>query len=223
MMTEKYRRARERLINLKATSGDDKSDFPPLQDTDLSRPGAEGKDATLGDSSTEVGWVWSNEVFSQESLRTEAQQKKIAEELQRVPWFRAKADAQRWIEEVEILEEEFRRMIAGCNKMGEVWQRAAEGTEGRGSGHIAYAHQKSDMFRRMSDKAREVFQSEGVGGGWPEKGESLMAYLRSCRPKMTVDWEVLSGRSLESALQETPGICHNDGSSSDSEIGSGEE
>ncbi|KAL0058522.1 hypothetical protein AAF712_014799 [Marasmius tenuissimus] len=220
IMSAKYKTAREWLINLGVTSGDSGSDFPPLDDTDLYRPGTEALDASLGEGSKTVGWIWSNEAFSRESLRTEGQQEKIAEELQRVPWFRAKADAQRWIEEVEILEEEFQQMIAGCNKMGDVWQQAAE-AQNWVRGYIAYAHQKADMFCLMADKARKVFESKVVGGGWPNEGESLTVYLRAHRPKMTIDWEALRGRPLETALKDTPGVVHSEEEvSSDSDSGS---
>ncbi|KAK1227310.1 hypothetical protein PQX77_009695 [Marasmius sp. AFHP31] len=224
VMSAKYRTARERLINLGVTSGDPTSGFPPLnEDTDLYRPGTEKYDAQLGEGSKTVGWIWSNEAFCRESLRTEGQQDKIAEELERVPWFRVKADAQRWIEEVEILEEEFRRTIAGCNKMGEVWEQAAD-PQGRGPGYVAYAHQKADMFRLMANKARNVFESKEVGGGWPSEGQSLTVYLRGRRPKMTVDWKAVRGRSLEAALKDTPGVIQSeDESSSDSEAGSSAE
>ncbi|KAK1222461.1 hypothetical protein PQX77_014666 [Marasmius sp. AFHP31] len=107
-MSTKDRTACKRLINLGVTSGDPTSSFPPLnKDTNLYRPGTEKSDAQLEEGSKTVGWIWSNEAFCRESLRTGGQQDKIANELERVPWLQAKADAQRWIEEVEILEEEF--------------------------------------------------------------------------------------------------------------------
>lgn len=39
----------------------------------------------------------------------------------KVQWFRAQADMMRWVEEAELLEEEYRRLIRACAMMGDVW------------------------------------------------------------------------------------------------------
>jgi hypothetical protein len=54
---------------------------------------------------------------------------------------------ERWIEEVEILEEEFRRTIHGFNKMTVVWTQLADQSSKRG--YTAYGRQKADMYLCM--------------------------------------------------------------------------
>ena len=59
-------------------------------------------------------------------------------------WHRARALAERWEEEVEIIEEEFRRAARGWNKMSEVWLKLGEHYQS--GGHRAYAMQKASAY-----------------------------------------------------------------------------
>lgn len=108
-------------------------------------------------------------------------------------WFRARADMQRWVEEVEILEEEFRRFIRGCEKMSSVWDSLA-GTlpvkygirlnspnGAPTSGYRVYALQKASMYQRMASDARHRFDI--AGGQWPKDGETLSEHVLRRRPK----------------------------------------
>lgn len=119
-----------------------------------------------------------------------------------VQWFRAKADMDRWMEEVEILEEEFRRYIRACQAMSSYWgemsahqwgpyklPRSTAGFDGT-CGYRVYAAQKADMFQEIAAYAEERFTDPKVGGAWAEKGEDLTQFLRARRPRMTVDWSV---------------------------------
>ncbi|KAL0058117.1 hypothetical protein AAF712_015211 [Marasmius tenuissimus] len=216
VMISKYTKARASLINLKVTDGLDSGDFPPLTKDDLYRPGGNGLDAELGDGSRVAGWIWRRNILGDEDDGSE-QVQKAEEELERVPWFRARADVQRWVEEVELLEEEFRRMISGCEKMSVVWESAAKTPGQKNGGYVAYAYQKSVMFDRMSKRARQLFQDEKVGGGWPGEGQTLTEYLRSRRPTLTVDWGKLALQSQDKAksLKEVPGVKLEEDESSD--------
>ncbi|KAL0061228.1 hypothetical protein AAF712_011987 [Marasmius tenuissimus] len=207
---QKYRVARECLIRLGVTDGSADSDFPELKDEDVYRQGLEKKEAELGEGSKTAGWIWVKALFSE--ARSEEQERAAAEEIERVPWFRARADVHRWLEEVELLEEEFRRMIKGCEKMSEVWKLTAVESRGKGEGYGAYAYHKSDMFARMAWNGREVFESVKVGGGWPAEGQTLSDYLRSRRPRLTVDWtKIASKAKVPPAITVVPGIqCDDD-------------
>ncbi|KAL0564209.1 hypothetical protein V5O48_017844 [Marasmius crinis-equi] len=217
---EKYRRARERLINLGFTDGTDTSDFPALTDDAMYRPKIDGGDAALGEGSRVAGWIW-RKVVSSDSLSPE-QQLQAEDQYERVPWFRAKADMRRWLEEVELLEEEFRRLVRACDHMCKAWNSVANSSS---AGHAAYAYHKADMFSQMSTEAREKLVA--AGGGWPAEGQSLTEYLRSRRPRLSVDWAEV-GAELKSAesLAGISGIQHDDGgdeTSSDEDDDDGED
>jgi len=70
---------------------------------------------------------------------------------------------QRWQEEVEILEEEFRRTIRSFERMGEIW--TALGERSTKQGYAAFAFQKAAMYLDMATDGREKFSI--AGGEWP--------------------------------------------------------
>jgi hypothetical protein len=90
----------------------------------------------------------------------------------------------RWMEEVELVEEELRRLHRGCIKMKDIWERLA--TLNADSGYAPYAYHKADMYTQMAKDAKENLVA--AGGGWPSDGQTLLQYLRSRRPKLDVDW-----------------------------------
>jgi hypothetical protein len=94
-----------------------------------------------------------------------------------VQWHRARAQAERWDEDVEILEEEFRRTVRGFARMSEVWTEMGE--NGDTGGHRAYAMQKASAYGRMAKQARDQF--EAAGGTWPENGTTLFDHVRRLR------------------------------------------
>lgn len=105
---------------------------------------------------------------------------------------------QRWVEEVEILEEEFRRFVRACDKMRDVWNSLSQGQSSKyslphhnwhmeTSGFTVYALQKSSMYEKMSETARKIFLE--VGGSWPDIDETLCEHVAGRRPATEVDWE----------------------------------
>jgi hypothetical protein len=86
----------------------------------------------------------------------------------RVQWFRARAQMERWEEEVEIVEEEFRRTVRSFEKMASVWNEL--GVRSMQEGHAAYAFLKAHIFEGLAHDCREKF--EAAGGSWPN-GRSL--------------------------------------------------
>ena len=65
--------------------------------------------------------------------------------MDRVKWFRDRADRDRFREEVEILEAEFQRTVISFGRMSEVWSQMA--TDATGPGSVAYAHRKAAIIR----------------------------------------------------------------------------
>ena len=118
----------------------------------------------------------------------------------KVQWFRAHADMMRWVEEVELLEEEFRRLIRGLEKMASIWESLSSlpsaelkhrptvtlSSNATLPGYSAYAARKAAMYREMTEKERDRFKN--AGGQWPAENESLSEHIRQRRPALTVDW-----------------------------------
>ena len=98
----------------------------------------------------------------------------------RVQWFHAQADMWRWQEELEILEEKFRRTVRSFDRMEFVWNELACIHTKRG--YIAYAHKKSAMYRDMAKDCRERFKT--AGGTWPGAGTSLTEHIHRVREQL---------------------------------------
>jgi hypothetical protein len=75
----------------------------------------------------------------------------------RVKWFHACAACDRAREEVEILEEEFRRAHRSFERMAEVWTELAGRTKDD-KGKAAYGHKQSAMYRQLALDCNEAFQ-----------------------------------------------------------------
>ncbi|ESK93539.1 hypothetical protein Moror_1637, partial [Moniliophthora roreri MCA 2997] len=201
---QKYIQARVCLMRLGDTTGNADSDFPELKDEDMWMP-AVGEDAVLGEGSRDVRWIWKKHLLY--SSKPEMKET-VLEQLESVPWFRAKADMHRWLEEVELLEEEFRRFACGCDKMKETWERLA--VLNTNPAYAAYAHHKADMYAQMATEAKEKLVA--AGGGWPGDNQTLIQYLRTRRPQLNVDWSQIQSQPEVPVLQDYPSS-----SSSDSE------
>ena len=110
----------------------------------------------------------------------------------------------RWVEEVEALEEEFRRYIRACESMASFWssfQRCADdplayriprlgsqlSIDGTVSGYSVYTAQKAAMYRRMALDGRGLF--ERGSGSWPAATDSLVDHVRAQRPSLEIKWD----------------------------------
>ena len=100
---------------------------------------------------------------------------------------------ERWIEEAEIIEEEFRRLIRACDRMDIVWTAIADSasnlyppSDKAQPGFKAYALQKASMYQRMAVDARSFFLK--AGGEWPAKDETFSEHIWRRRPDITINW-----------------------------------
>ncbi|KAK7021435.1 hypothetical protein R3P38DRAFT_2435965, partial [Favolaschia claudopus] len=93
--------------------------FPELEDKDLYTTDV-NEPHQLRDGSKVEGWIWRIGKYGNPSPEEQAQMSLD------VQWFRARADMERWQEEVEILAQEFRRSIKGFTKMRDVWTSLAQ-------------------------------------------------------------------------------------------------
>ncbi|KAF7760546.1 hypothetical protein Agabi119p4_11222 [Agaricus bisporus var. burnettii] len=100
---------------------------------------------TTGDSSKQNPWFWS--VGRPEGMLSND----WLIELERVRWYREKAAVDRLREELEILEEEFRRTYKSFTRMNEVWQELAILHENR-RGYPAYAWRQADIYSKFANE-----------------------------------------------------------------------
>ena len=96
-----------------------------------------------------------------------------------IQWHRARVLVERWDEDVETIEEEFRRTIRSFLKMSETWLALTQHSEP--SGHRAYALEKSAAYSHMAKESRTSF--EMAGGSWPADRETLFDYICRLRIK----------------------------------------
>lgn len=89
---------------------------------------------------------------------------------------------EQWEGEVEILEEEFRHLVRGCEKMRVVWSELA--AKAGKPGYAIYAREKASMYHRMGREAREKFAN--ADGTWPAAGVTAAQHAHSLRPNLII-------------------------------------
>lgn len=185
---DKYRRARQALVNL---GREDDGSFPVLDDEDTYTKDTMAPHV-LGDGNHTEGWIWrvgpmgkmTEEEYEDwqkdgELIYLVSKQATCANDfsVDRVRWFRARADMHRWQEDVELIEAEFRRTIRSFENLASIWDKLA-GKDKR-EGYRAYGYRQSSMYTRMAKESRAKY--EAAGGTWPAPGESTMEHLRRLR------------------------------------------
>lgn len=103
----------------------------------------------------------------------------IGREGDSVQWHRARAIVERWDEDFETIEEEFRRTIRSFLKMTQTWAALSQRFEL--GGRRAYALEKSAAYARMAKEGQSLF--EMAGGSWPAEGETIFDYIKHLRMK----------------------------------------
>jgi hypothetical protein len=73
----------------------------------------------------------------------------------RVKWFRDRADRDRFREEVEILEAEFERTMTSFNRLSDVWTQLA--SSATGPGRAAYAWRKAVMYQGLEQECKQAY------------------------------------------------------------------
>lgn len=77
--------------------------------------------------------------------------------MDKVKWFRERADRDRFREEVDILEAEFERTIISHSRMAEVWSELA--TKCSLPGATAYAYKKAEMYQGLSKECSLTYDA----------------------------------------------------------------
>lgn len=80
---------------------------------------------------------------------------------ERVQWFRAEADMQRWQEQVEQKLAELLRTTRSFDKMRETWAALSLTPPSNLPGHIAYAKKKASMYETMESNCKKKLEGAG--------------------------------------------------------------
>jgi hypothetical protein len=166
-----YRTARRAIGELGDAS--DLERFQEIQKSDLKMSGDIVEENRVGQRSSVLPWFWrldrkakgycgSYEKECKCSKVPRLQDFYLQDTVYRVNWLRARARAQRWNEEKEIVVKEMECVIRTFKHMEELWERRAEKMEGGKLGHKAYAARETDRWKRWVDVAEEEFS--GVTG-----------------------------------------------------------
>ncbi|KAJ7022800.1 hypothetical protein C8F04DRAFT_1194153 [Mycena alexandri] len=100
----------------------------------------------------------------------------------RVQWFRAEAEMQRWQEQWEQKLAELLRTIRSFSRMQLVWAQLADTQPADRPGASAYAHQKAAMYARRAKEGRESIKKLGYGDLIKEKA-NLVLFVETERQK----------------------------------------
>ena len=78
----------------------------------------------------------------------------------RVNWLRAKARADRWSEELKIVQKEMEWTMNWLEKQGKEWKSRGQKSEKEGlRGHACYAEKQEVMWVTMLEQAKKGFES----------------------------------------------------------------
>ncbi|KAJ7889990.1 hypothetical protein B0H13DRAFT_1887753 [Mycena leptocephala] len=96
------------------------------------------------------GWLWGFKAgkMSAEELR------KWTMEGDRIQWFRAEAEMERWREQVEIILADWRTSIRSFVRSAEVWMELASTQDTADIGHIAYAKRQAHIYAQREKQGR---------------------------------------------------------------------
>ncbi|KAJ2913710.1 hypothetical protein MD484_g6700, partial [Candolleomyces efflorescens] len=206
-----YRHARLRLLALSNLGSKDSKrldGFPELKNDDMYQKNAADV-RVLGEGKETDSWIWS---YGNLRGLDDGQRKEFLNEVKKVHWFRTRADMMRWVEEVEILEEDFRRLVRAAESMAAFWTSVNASDQEQGPwnpvnvanpsriGYVVYAQQKAAMYRKMASNAREGLKS--AGGEWPREAETVAEYAQRRRPDLSINWENAEGYLMEEEVAE---------------------
>ncbi|KAF9782109.1 hypothetical protein BJ322DRAFT_1009547 [Thelephora terrestris] len=155
---QRYRAAYNALVQLDPT-GKWQSTYLELKDEDNRGPGKEDHERGPGDGSYTFSWIWlanpqacdaSNAVCGGEVASDEE-----VNDVMRVQWATSQARMERWVEEVELLQEEMRRVVAFLGWKSEDWlakqdARLTTAPHGVQSGLRAYARKQATILRNLA-------------------------------------------------------------------------
>ena len=146
----RYRLAYSALLSLDPT-GDWQKEYLELTDKDNRGPGKELDECGVGDGHYAMSWIWRGYSWSEESDLSD----KEVNETVRHEWMTSRARADRWREELELLQEEMRRVVVflewkSSSWTGRVGARLGTVTADVQHGVDAYAHKQANTYYELA-------------------------------------------------------------------------
>ena len=143
----RYRLAYIALLSLDPT-GDWRKEYLELTDKDNRGPGKESQEQGVGDGYYTMSWIWGG------SFGSEADGEDVSETV-RHEWMTCRARADRWREELDLLQEEMRRVIAflewkSSSWAGRVGSRSGSVTVDIQHGIDSYARKQASIYRGLA-------------------------------------------------------------------------
>jgi hypothetical protein len=154
----RYRAGYEALLRLNP-SGDWSNTYLELKDSDNRGPGKELEEGGAGDGSYSISWIWlANPRVRDSSSSQDGDQGATQEEVNevmRVEWATSLARMERWAEEVELVEEEMRRVVMFLEWKSTDWltkreARLALATSDIQSGLDGYARKQAAVYHHLA-------------------------------------------------------------------------
>ncbi|KAJ6529952.1 hypothetical protein DFH09DRAFT_1093763 [Mycena vulgaris] len=175
--------------------------------------------STTGKKGNKDGWLWT---FGKMGKMTAEEMKVWSAEGDRVQWFRAEADMQRWEENVEQKLAELRTTTRSFVAWKDAWTQMASMQEEEDAsmiGAIAYAKQKAHMFHSREQQARNALLSYPEYACLEPDDADLLAFVTAARSVRAATLQtVLSAAKVAKAAEAAEELA---GAGDSSESGSG--
>ena len=177
---EKYRVA-WRALRVLDPDGPWSSRLKELKDVDISGPGKDPNDTSTSNSRYEPSWIWLVPRATEPGSTEAGMGEEEFNDSMRVEWANARARMSRWQEELLIVQEEMRRVIA-YHMWKAAWWRERSSLRSGGdstilSGLSGYAHKQAAVCSRMAEQCAlhwlPHLESRGSTPSWAVDLDSL--------------------------------------------------
>jgi hypothetical protein len=184
-----------------------------LTPKDVSGPGRDPDDSTTSNSRYEPSWIWLVQRVPQSSRS--GSELHIGEdefnENMRVEWAKARARMMRWKEELLLIQEEMRRVVAYHKWKADWWRERSSTRDSVDqvilSGISGYAHKQAAMCTRMAEQCALSWlphlksQGGGILPSWGLEYEHLLveaqASVHEARDDESSELDDLGGNEME--------------------------
>ena len=171
----RYRVARDALLCLDPC-GDWQSLYLPLTEDDNRGPGKEPEEMLGSDGQHVSSWIW-------RSSTTTVSPDEVSEDM-RAEWAQCVARADRWGEEVTLLQEEMRRIVQFLEWRSRDWLAKADSRTGTiapavRAGLLAYANKQASVFHNLAVRFCQRWRSTLVSLSLPHTWAT--DFLEKCK------------------------------------------
>jgi hypothetical protein len=170
----KYRTARNALDVLDPGGAWSKQ-MKELNKKDISGPGRDPEDTSTMNSHYEPSWIW----LVPHASVAEMDENEFNENMQ-VEWVKARAHMRRWNEEVMIIKEEMRRVLAYHQWKAALWREQSffQGDEAIVSGISGYAHKQAAISIQIAEQCAGYWlpylKEKDIVVSWASEFENLL-------------------------------------------------